>query len=108
MDTGGYEHGSRSGAHTDPPGGSLPGQRIPRRRKGCSGQSFRVENGNPGDQRRAKVFGTAGYSRARPLKRMVRDLHMFTIGGGTAQIHLTQVVSSILGKRLPQTRNGHV
>ena len=108
MDTGGYEHGSRSGAHTDPPGGSLPGQRIPRRRKGCSGQSFRSENGNPGDQRRAKVFGTAGYSRARPVERMVRDSHMFTIGGGTAQILCTQVVSSILGKRLTQTRNGHV
>ena len=108
MDTGGYEHGSRSGAHTDPPGGSLPGQRIPRRRKGCSGQSFRVENGNPGDQRRAKVFGTAGYSRARPVERMVRDSHMFTIGGGTLQIHCTQVASRILGKGLPQTRNGPV
>jgi len=108
MDTGGYEHGSRSGAHTDPPGGSLPGQRIPRRRKGCSGQSFPVEHGNPGDQRRAKIFGTAGYSRVRPIERMVRDLHMFTISGGTAQIHRAQVVSRILGKRLPQTRNGHV
>ncbi len=33
---------------------------------------------------------------------------MFTIGGGTAQILRTQVASRTLGKRLPQTRDGHV
>ena len=55
-----------------------------------------------------KYLATTGYSRAHPLKRMVRDLHMLAIGGGTAQIHRTQVVSRILGKRLPQTRNGPV
>ena len=55
-----------------------------------------------------QIFGTASYSRARPLERMVCDSHMFTIGGGTAQILRTQVASRILGTRLPQTRNGHV
>ena len=55
-----------------------------------------------------QIFGAAGYSRARPLERMVRDARMFTIGGGTAQILRTQVASRILGKRLPQTRDGYV
>ena len=55
-----------------------------------------------------QIFGAAGYSRAQPLERMARDARMFTIGGGTAQILRTQVASRILGKRLPQTRDGYV
>ena len=55
-----------------------------------------------------QIFGAAGYSRARPLERMVRDARMFTIGGGTAQVLRTQVASRILGQRLPQTREGYV
>ena len=38
-----------------------------------------------------QLFGAAGYSRNRPLERMVRDARMFTIGGGTAQILRTVV-----------------
>ena len=55
-----------------------------------------------------QVFGAAGYSRNRPLERMVRDARMFTIGGGTAQILRTVVASRLLGRRLPQTRNGYL
>ena len=54
-----------------------------------------------------QIFGAAGYSRARPLERMARDARMFTIGGGTAQVLRTQVASRILGRRLPQTRDGY-
>jgi hypothetical protein len=39
---------------------------------------------------------------------MVRDARMFTIGGGTAQILRTVVASRILGRKLPQTRNGYL
>ena len=39
---------------------------------------------------------------------MARDARMFTIGGGTAQILRTEVASRILGKRLPQTRDGYL
>ena len=53
-----------------------------------------------------QVFGAAGYSRNRPVERMVRDARMFTIGGGTAQILRTLVASRILERRLPQTRDG--
>ena len=55
-----------------------------------------------------QVFGAAGYSRNMPLERMVRDARMFTIGGGTAQILRTVIASQILGRKLPQTRDGYV
>jgi len=51
-----------------------------------------------------QLHGAAGYSRDLPLERMVRDARMFTIGGGTAQVLRTQVASSILNMKIPQTR----
>jgi 3-sulfinopropanoyl-CoA desulfinase len=55
-----------------------------------------------------QVFGAAGYSRNNPLERMYRDVRMFTIGGGTAQILRTFVASRVLEMRLPQTRDGYI
>jgi 3-sulfinopropanoyl-CoA desulfinase len=55
-----------------------------------------------------QVFGAAGYSRDRPLERMVRDARMFTIGGGTAQVLRTLIASRLLERKLPQTRNGYL
>ena len=55
-----------------------------------------------------QLFGAAGYSRNNPLERMVRDARMFTIGGGTAQILRTVVASKLLGRKLPQTRDGYL
>ncbi|MES0881521.1 3-sulfinopropanoyl-CoA desulfinase [Roseibium sp. SCP14] len=54
-----------------------------------------------------QIHGAAGYSRNLPLERMARDARMFTIGGGTAQVLRTQVASSILGIKTPQTRDGY-
>jgi len=54
-----------------------------------------------------QVHGAMGYSRNLPLERMARDARMFTIGGGTAQILRTVVASRLLGRKLPQTRDGH-
>lgn len=54
-----------------------------------------------------QLHGAAGYSRRRPLERMVRDARMFTIGGGTAQVLRNLVASQILGRRFPQTRDGY-
>ena len=40
-----------------------------------------------------QIFGARGYSRELPLERMARDVRMFTIGGGTAQVLRTLVAS---------------
>ena len=55
-----------------------------------------------------QVFGARGYSREFPLERMARDVRMFTIGGGTAQVLRTLVAGKVLGWKLPQTRDGYL
>jgi alkylation response protein AidB-like acyl-CoA dehydrogenase len=55
-----------------------------------------------------QMFGARGYSRELPLERMARDVRMFTIGGGTAQVLRTLVAARMLGWKLPQTREGYV
>jgi alkylation response protein AidB-like acyl-CoA dehydrogenase len=54
-----------------------------------------------------QMYGARGYSRDLPLERMARDVRMFTIGGGTAQVLRTLVASRMLGWKLPQTRDGY-
>ena len=54
-----------------------------------------------------QLFGARGYSRDLPLERMARDVRMFTIGGGTAQVLRTLVAGKMLGWKLPQTRDGY-
>jgi alkylation response protein AidB-like acyl-CoA dehydrogenase len=54
-----------------------------------------------------QLFGARGYSRELPLERMARDVRMFTIGGGTAQVLRTLIASKMLGWKLPQTRDGY-
>lgn len=55
-----------------------------------------------------QLFGARGYSRKLPLERMARDVRMFTIGGGTAEVLRTLVASGVLNKKLPQTRDGYM
>ncbi len=55
-----------------------------------------------------QIFGARGYGAEEPLERMYRDVRMFTIGGGTAQVLRTQIASAALGMRLPQTRDGYL
>ena len=54
-----------------------------------------------------QIHGSMGYSRELPLERLTRDVRMFTIAGGTAQILRTQIAGKILGIRTPQTRDGY-
>ena len=53
-----------------------------------------------------QMFGARGYGDQEPLERMYRDVRMFTIGGGTAQILRTQIAGNLLGIKTPQTREG--
>jgi hypothetical protein len=53
-----------------------------------------------------QVWGAEGYSKDNPVERYLRDARMFTIAGGTAQVLRTQVAEQILGRKLPQTRDG--
>jgi len=55
-----------------------------------------------------QMFGAAGYSRDNPMERYVRDARMFAIAGGTTQVLRTLVASYILGRKLPQTRDGYL
>ena len=54
-----------------------------------------------------QMLGARGYGSEEPLERMARDVRMFTIGGGTAQILRTQVAGTLLGIKTPQTRDGY-
>jgi alkylation response protein AidB-like acyl-CoA dehydrogenase len=45
-----------------------------------------------------QLFGSAGYSRRRPLERMVRDARMFTIAGGTTQVLRNLVARKVLNQ----------
>lgn len=54
-----------------------------------------------------QMHGAAGYSRNRPVERMVRDARMFTIGGGTAQMLRNLVAGKLLDMKTPQTRGGY-
>jgi 3-sulfinopropanoyl-CoA desulfinase len=54
-----------------------------------------------------QIFGARGYGEQEPIERMYRDVRMFTIGGGTAQILKTQVAGALLGMKTPQTRDGY-
>lgn len=55
-----------------------------------------------------QMHGAAGYSRNRPVERMVRDARMFTIGGGTAQMLRNLVAGRLLEMKTPQTRDGYL
>jgi alkylation response protein AidB-like acyl-CoA dehydrogenase len=46
-----------------------------------------------------QMFGAAGYSRDLPLERMLRDVRMFQIGGGTSQAQLNMIARSMFPSR---------
>ena len=54
-----------------------------------------------------QMFGARGYGDEEPLERMYRDVRMFTIGGGTAQILKTQIAGNLLDMKTPQTRDAY-
>jgi 3-sulfinopropanoyl-CoA desulfinase len=85
------------------PVGSFPDVKL-----AAQAKIFAAETANKVTNDSLQLFGSTGYSREIAAERHVRDARMFTIAGGTAQILRTQVASSILGAKLPQTRDGFV
>jgi len=87
----------------DPGGGAFPDPMLAAQAKIFASESaIRIVNDA------LQLFGARGYSRDLPLERMARDVRMFTIGGGTAQVLRTLVASKMLGWKLPQTRDGYL
>ena len=84
------------------------GDGFPSMNDAAQAKIFAAETANKVANDALQLHGSMGYSRQRPLERAVRDARMFTIAGGTAQILRTQVASSVLGMRLPQTRDGYL
>ena len=87
---------------------SAPEGGFPDMRQAAQAKIFAADTALKVTNDALQLHGAAGYSRNWPLERMVRDARMFTIGGGTAQVLRTQVASSILGRKLPQTREGYL
>ncbi len=81
---------------------------FPDRRLSAQVKIFAAESAVKITNDALQLHGAAGYSRERPLERMVRDARMFTIGGGTAQILRTQVGGALLGIKTPQGRGGYL
>jgi len=84
-----------------------PGRRFPDPTMAARAKLFATENAIRVVDDALQMFGARGYGDQEPLERMYRDVRMFTIGGGTAQILRTQVAGAALGIRTPQTRDGY-
>lgn len=83
------------------------GAEFPDMDKAARAKIFAADTANKVTNDALQFYGSSGYGRHNPMERHVRDARMFTIAGGTAQILRTQVASSLLGMKLPQTRDGH-
>ena len=83
------------------------GSPFPDMAKAAQAKIFAAEMANKVTSDALQIHGSSGYGRDHPLERHVRDARMFTIAGGTAQILRTQVAASLLGMKLPQTRDGY-
>ncbi len=75
---------------------------LPDRTKAARAKLFASETAIRIVDRALQMHGAAGYGDGTPIERMYRDVRMFTIGGGTAQVLRTQIAAQVLGRRLPQ------
>ncbi|MFO6463420.1 acyl-CoA dehydrogenase family protein [Jannaschia sp. KMU-145] len=81
-------------------------ERFPDRVKAARAKLMTSEMAVRVVDRALQMFGARGYGGETPLERMYRDVRMFTIGGGTAQVLRNQIAGHVLGRRLHQTRHG--
>lgn len=52
-----------------------------------------------------QMFGAYGYSREMPLERMLRDVRMFQIGGGTTQAQMNMIARAIFARKFSFKRD---
>lgn len=83
------------------------GNRFPDMMMAARAKAFASESAIKVVSDALQMFGARGYGDQEPLERMYRDVRMFTIGGGTAQILKTQVAGAVLGIKTPQSRGGY-
>lgn len=83
---------------------AVSGSHFPDRVSAARAKLFTAEAAIEVASNAMQIFGARGYSRRLPLERMNRDVRMFTIGGGTAQI-----MRDIIGEqRLRATTSGRL
>lgn len=100
-------HASRLMLHEAASSADEPGQMFPDKTLAARAKLFASEAAIKVVNDALQMFGARGYGDKEPLERMYRDVRMFTIGGGTAQILRTQLASSLLDMKTPQTRDGY-
>ncbi len=99
-------HASRLMLHEAAKSRGTPGLPFPDMMMAARAKAFASEQAIKVVDNALQIFGARGYGDKEPLERMYRDVRMFTIGGGTAQILKTQVAGSLLGIKTPQRREG--
>lgn len=78
------------------------GDGLPDKFEAAVAKTFAAETAIEVTSQALQVFGGNGYSRELPLERMLRDVRMFTIGGGTVQAMRNLIAEEILGRRFSQ------
>lgn len=100
-------HAARLMLHEAAASADLNGNRFPDKTLAAKAKLFASEQAIKVVNDALQIFGARGYGDKEPLERMYRDVRMFTIGGGTAQVLKTQIAGSLLDMKVPQTRDGY-
>ncbi|MFQ5520579.1 MAG: acyl-CoA dehydrogenase family protein [Candidatus Methylomirabilia bacterium] len=78
------------------------GDHLPGKFETAIAKTFAAEAAIEVTSQALQVFGGNGYSRELPLERMLRDVRMFTIGGGTVQALRNLIAAEALGRKFSQ------
>jgi len=99
-------HAARLMLHEAARSESADGGPFPDRTAAARAKIFAAETAIKVVDDALQIFGARGYGAQEPLERMYRDVRMFTIGGGTAEILRSHVAASRLGQPILQPREG--
>ncbi|HET7874444.1 MAG TPA: acyl-CoA dehydrogenase family protein [Methylomirabilota bacterium] len=75
------------------------GRGFPDALEAAKAKTFAAEMAQEVTNQALQIHGAAGYGRALPLERMVRDARMFAIGGGTVEMMRNLIADRILPTR---------